>query len=166
MERLWQCVLCYSVVERWPRGLWRRSRKAVPDCIGTWVQIPPSPPRGSHVAMNTGFTERCWSGRTGATGNRVGEQSSRGFESHPLRLVPPSRIIHLGPIRLRIALSQLQLWPNSWYTRVCRSLHKSCAIHAAAWDGSWEINDKPFCQPTGFCCGGPQCEVPGKVLRR
>ena len=29
--------------------------------------------------------ERCWSGRTGATGNRVGEQSSRGFESHPLR---------------------------------------------------------------------------------
>ena len=166
MERLWQCMLCYSVVERWPRGLWRRSRKAVPDCIGTWVQIPPSPPRGRHVAMNTGFTERCWSGRTGATGNRVGEKSSRGFESHPLRLVPPSPIIQLGLIRLRSALLQLQYGPNSWYTRVYGSPLKSCAIHAAAWDGSWEINDKPFCQPTGLRCGGPQCEVPGKVLRR
>ena len=29
--------------------------------------------------------ERCRSGRTGTTGNRVGEQSSRGFESRPLR---------------------------------------------------------------------------------
>ncbi len=113
MEPLWQCVLCYSVVERWPRGLWRRSRKAVPDCIGTWVQIPPSPPRGRHAAMSAGFTERCWSGRTGATGNRVGEQSSRGFESHPLRFMPPSRIIQLGPVRLdlpsgTVALSSSQ----------------------------------------------------------
>ena len=29
--------------------------------------------------------ERCRSGRTGATGNRVGVQASRGFESRPLR---------------------------------------------------------------------------------
>ena len=30
--------------ERLPSGLRRRSRKAVPDDLGTWVRIPPSPP--------------------------------------------------------------------------------------------------------------------------
>ena len=31
------------------------------------------------------MTERCWSGRTGTPGKRVGAQVSRGFESRPLR---------------------------------------------------------------------------------
>ena len=43
---MWRCAIMLFRKERWPRGLWRRSRKAVPDCIGTWVQIPPSPPLG------------------------------------------------------------------------------------------------------------------------
>ena len=134
MERLWQCMLCYSVVERWPRGLWRRSRKAVPDCIGTWVQIPPSPPRGSHVAMNTGFTERCWSGRTGATGNRVGEQSSRGFESHPLRFMRPSHIIQLGLIRLESALFQLPTFEALARQHIAENPHSwRNAKHRAQW---------------------------------
>jgi hypothetical protein len=33
-----------EVVERWPSGLWRRTRNAVHDFLVTWVQIPPSPP--------------------------------------------------------------------------------------------------------------------------
>ena len=57
--------------------------------------------------------ERCWSGRTGAPGERVGEFSPRGFESHPLRqfprdagwwrgLVPMGELLEVGlPFRFR-----------------------------------------------------------------
>ena len=38
-----------------------------------------------HVGCWRGSTERCWSGRSGTPGKRVGVQAPRGFESHPLR---------------------------------------------------------------------------------
>ncbi len=48
-------------------------------------------PRGfeSHPLRQVFFSatspERCWSGRSGTPGKRVGLQGPRGFESHPLR---------------------------------------------------------------------------------
>jgi hypothetical protein len=50
-----------------------------------WVRIPPPPLSGgkqNHVAV---IMERCWSGRSGAPGERVYPLGYRGFESHPLR---------------------------------------------------------------------------------
>ncbi len=52
--------------------------------------------------------ERCRSGRTGATGNRVGAQASRGFESRPLRQLYSSRSIPYRPVASPTALIQLR----------------------------------------------------------
>ena len=38
-----------------------------------------------HIQNVATYKERCWSGRTGTPGKRVGMQVSRGFESHSLR---------------------------------------------------------------------------------
>ena len=38
--------------------------------------------------------ERCWSGRSGAPGERVAGLPARGFESHPLRFFNPEALIY------------------------------------------------------------------------
>ena len=58
-------------------------------------------PRAADAALSPGkcprarsapTPERCWSGRSGTPGKRVGAQVPRGFESHPLRHTRPALV--------------------------------------------------------------------------
>ena len=71
----------YSAVERCPSGRRSRSRKSV----GAVTCLVGSNPTLSATDSSPSSPERCWSGRSGTPGKRVGAQVPRGFESHPLR---------------------------------------------------------------------------------
>ena len=53
--------------------------------------------QNNHEADVAEPVERCWSGRSGTPGKRVGAQVPRGFESHPLRHTPQRPPRNLPP---------------------------------------------------------------------
>ena len=64
-------------------GGYPRLRKPHRPCYNFAVPFRILPDSGRYSTRAT--AERCQSGRMGATGNRVGVNASRGFESRPLR---------------------------------------------------------------------------------
>ena len=75
-------------MERCPSGLWCRSRKAV----SLLASVGSNPTLSAFYTLAYSISrysflraERCWSGRSGAPGERVSPFGDRGFESHPLR---------------------------------------------------------------------------------
>ena len=72
----------------------------------------------------THFAERCRSGRTGTTGNRVGAYASRGFESLSLRQFlfryrptgPRNILIHIYEAAVTFLILPL-VWEKMWERR-------------------------------------------------
>ena len=92
----------------------------------------------SQDPSSAGVPERCWSGRTGATGNRVGEQSPHGFKSHPLRQSSLSHTIQSVLITSRSRLLEagvsLSACSNSVLPRPLRFGRISASKREILWD--------------------------------
>ena len=80
-------------------GLRRRSRKAVPDNLGTWVRIPPSPPAKTEASTGKSIIKvyggmRTFPGKGKRFGDwREAEGAKRTSTSHPFQRKLEKRVI-------------------------------------------------------------------------